>query len=98
MEAYLDVGWPDWREREVWRRQQVVADSCGVVELPGTTWRDRPPVRHADGVWVAGDWVAAPGHLSEVSVASALLAAGEAVSATGARGSVVRRPRPGRTG
>ncbi len=81
MERYLDVGWPDWRGREVWRRQQVAVDSSGVVDLPGRTWRDRPSVRHADGVWLAGDWVAAPGHLSEVSVASGLQAAADAVRA-----------------
>src|SRR5207237_365787 len=67
LEAAFDAGFPGWREREVWRRRAVVTEASGALDLPGTTWRDRPAVAHADDVWLAGDWVAAPGHLSEVS-------------------------------
>ena len=60
-----------------------MADASGAVDLPGTTWRDRPAVEHGPGIWLVGDEVAAPGLLSEVSVASAVTAAGLAVAATG---------------
>lgn len=44
------------------------------MDLPGTSWRDRPAVDRGDGVYLAGDQVAAPGVLSEVSFNSALAA------------------------
>jgi NAD(P)-binding Rossmann-like domain len=81
MERLLDQTYPGWREREVWRRRSVVAESTGALDLPGTTWRDRTPVARGDGVWLAGDWVAAPGHLAEVSCASAVSAARQATDA-----------------
>ena len=42
----------------------------GPLDHPGKTWRDRPAVDRGDGVFLAGDMVAAPGLLSEVSWAS----------------------------
>lgn len=81
LEAVVDAGFPGWREREVWRRRSSVVESTGAIDLPGTTWRDRPPVRWGDGVFLCGDWVAAPGHLAEVSWASAVEAARHAVHA-----------------
>jgi hypothetical protein len=44
----------------------------GALDHPGFSWRDRPAVDRGGGVYLAGDAVAAPGLLSEVSVASAL--------------------------
>ncbi len=44
----------------------------GAVDLPGTSWRDRPAVDRGDGVYLVGDQVAAPGLLAEVSFNSAL--------------------------
>jgi hypothetical protein len=44
----------------------------GALDLPGTTWRDRPAIDGGDGVLLCGDQVAAPGCLSEVSFASAI--------------------------
>lgn len=79
LEATLDTASPGWRDREVWRRRSAVRGSTGAVDLPGTTWRDRPAVSRGDGLWVAGDWVAAPGHLASVSVASAHEAATGAI-------------------
>lgn len=70
LEALLDSGFPGWREREVWRRRSLVTDMSGAVDLPGTTWRDRPAVDRGDGVFLCGDMVAAPGLFSEVSWAS----------------------------
>ncbi|MFG2679429.1 NAD(P)-binding protein [Streptomyces sp. NPDC048392] len=73
-EQLLDLGFPGWRERLTWRREAVAHGRTGAVDLPGTTWRDRPAVDRGDGVYLAGDQVAAPGLLSEVSFNSALTA------------------------
>ncbi|MGW7357685.1 NAD(P)-binding protein [Streptomyces sp. NPDC054802] len=71
-EALLDLGFPGWRDRTVWRREAVASGRTGAVDMPGTTWRDRPAIDRGDGVYLAGDQVAAPGLLSEVSFNSAL--------------------------
>ncbi|MFF1694864.1 FAD-dependent oxidoreductase [Streptomyces sp. NPDC058257] len=68
----LDLGFPGWRDRLLWRRDGVSNGRTGAVDLPGTTWRDRPAIDRGDGVYLAGDQVAAPGLLSEVSFNSAL--------------------------
>ncbi|MFD5265284.1 NAD(P)-binding protein [Streptomyces sp. NPDC058335] len=73
-EHLLDLGFPRWRERVTWRRKAVAAGRTGAVDLPGTSWRDRPAVERGDGVYLVGDQVAAPGVLSEVSFTSALTA------------------------
>lgn len=74
LERLLDLGAPHWRERVTWRRDAVAAGRSGALDLPGTTWRDRPAIAHADGVYLAGDSVAAPGLLGEVSMNSAVQA------------------------
>jgi phytoene dehydrogenase-like protein len=86
IERLLDVGFPGWREREVWRRRSLVDSQTGALDEPGTTWRDRPAVDRGEGVFVCGDQMAAPGHLAEVSWGSALEAARLAVAAAAARG------------
>ncbi|MGW6732555.1 FAD-dependent oxidoreductase [Streptomyces sp. NPDC055013] len=73
-EQLLDLGFPGWRERVTWRRASVANGRTGAVDLPGTSWRDRPAVDRGDGRYLAGDQVAAPGVLSEVSFNSALTA------------------------
>ncbi|MFG2604109.1 NAD(P)-binding protein [Streptomyces sp. NPDC048514] len=73
-EQLLDAGFPGWRERAVWRREAVADGRTGAVDLPGSTWRDRPAVDRGDGVYLVGDQVAAPGVLSEVSFTSAVTA------------------------
>ncbi|MGN9760770.1 FAD-dependent oxidoreductase [Streptomyces sp. SD31] len=73
-EQLLDLGFPGWRERVTWRRESVASGRTGAVDLPGTSWRDRPAVDRGNGVYLAGDQVAAPGVLSEVSFNSALTA------------------------
>lgn len=75
LEHNLDLGFPHWRDREVWRRRASVVDATGALDRPGTTWRDRPAIAWRDGVFLCGDWVAAPGHLAEVAWASAVEAA-----------------------
>ncbi|MEU3887769.1 FAD-dependent oxidoreductase [Streptomyces sp. NPDC029041] len=73
-EQLLDLGFPGWRERLTWRRESVANGRTGAVDPPGTSWRDRPAVDRGEGVYLAGDQVAAPGVLSEVSFNSALTA------------------------
>lgn len=81
LERLLDLGLEGWRERETWRRRQVMDARSGALDPPGASWRDRPTVDRGDGVFVAGDMMAAPGLLAEVSWASALEAARLAVQA-----------------
>jgi hypothetical protein len=84
LEHLLDAGLVDWRERETWRRRQVMDARSGALDQPGTTWRDRPAVNQGDGVFLAGDMIAAPGLLAEVSWASAIEASRLALEATNA--------------
>ncbi|MEU2562519.1 NAD(P)-binding protein [Streptomyces longispororuber] len=85
-EELLDLGFRDWRERVTWRRSAVANGRTGAVDRPGTTWRDRPAVDRGDGVFLAGDQVAAPGLLSEVSFNSAIEAVSLALTGTGRLG------------
>ena len=57
----------------------------GPLDRPGLSWRDRPAVDRGDGVFLAGDMVAAPGLLSEVSWASGAEAGRLALAAAGAQ-------------
>jgi len=70
LERLLDASFPDWRARETWRRRQVMDGRSGPLDMPGTSWRDRPAIDRGGGVFLAGDMVAAPGLLSEVAWAS----------------------------
>jgi phytoene dehydrogenase-like protein len=72
LERLLDESLPAWRERTTWQRRQVMDGRSGALDMPGQSWRDRPAVERGDGVFLAGDMVAAPGLLSEVSWASAI--------------------------
>ncbi|MBT2398452.1 FAD-dependent oxidoreductase [Streptomyces sp. ISL-100] len=74
-ERLLDLGFPGWRERVTWRREAVAAGRTGALDRPGTTWRDRPAINRGNGVYLAGDQVAAPGLLAEVAFNSGLEAA-----------------------
>jgi hypothetical protein len=51
----------------------------GALDLPGTSWRDRPAIDRGNGVFLCGDQVAAPGCLAEVAFASAIDAGTQAV-------------------
>ncbi len=84
LERLLDASFPEWRERERWRRRQVMDGRTAALDFPGQTWRDRPRVDRGDGVFLAGDMVAAPGCLSEIAWASAIEASHLAVTAAGA--------------
>lgn len=72
LERLLDLSIEDWRKRETWRRRQVMDARSGALDMPGTSWRERPAVDRGDGVFLAGDMVAADGMLAEVSWASAM--------------------------
>ena len=98
VERLLDASFPAWRDREVWRRRSLVDGQTGAVDLPGSTWRDRPAVDRAPGLALCGDMVAAPGHLTEVSWASALAAARLAVAALPPAGRGLRAPSPAARG
>ena len=88
LERLLDLSLPERRGRETWRRRQVMKARTGALDLPGTTWRDRPAIDRGDGVYLVGDMVAAPGLLSEVSWASAVSASELAVAAAAPRATV----------
>ena len=89
LERLLDAAFVDWRARETWRRRQVMDGRTGALDPPGQTWRDRPAIDRGDGVFLAGDMVAAPGCLSEIAWASAIEASRLAIR----RASSARRPR-----
>jgi hypothetical protein len=91
LERFLDQSLGDWRSRETWRRRQVMDARSGALDLPGSTWRDRPAIDRGDGVYLAGDMVAAPGLLAEVSWASAIEASRLAVEAVKATRPRLRR-------
>jgi phytoene dehydrogenase-like protein len=93
LERLLDAAFTGWRERETWRRRQVMDGRTGALDPPGKSWRDRPAIDRGEGVFLAGDMVAAPGCLSEIAWASAVeasrLAVGWADGRANGRG---RRP------
>lgn len=82
LDRLLDASLPGWRERETWRRRQVMTNRTGPLDHPGKSWRDRPAIDRGDGIFLAGDMVAAPGLLSEVSWASAVEASRLALAAS----------------
>jgi phytoene dehydrogenase-like protein len=85
LDRLIDQSVPSWRERETWRRRQVMDGRSGALDEPGKTWRDRPAIDRGDGVYLAGDMVAAPGLLAEVSWASAIEASRLALGHAAAR-------------
>ncbi|MFF4615980.1 FAD-dependent oxidoreductase [Nonomuraea jabiensis] len=70
----LDESWPGWRAAVQWYRSAVRTDCTGAIDLPGTTWHDRPAVGRGGGLTVATDQSAAPGLLAEVGISAAQLA------------------------
>lgn len=85
LERLLDAALVEWRERETWRRRQVMDGRTGALDPPGKSWRDRPAVDRGGGVFLAGDMAAAPGCLSEIAWASAVEASRLAVAFAGRR-------------
>jgi phytoene dehydrogenase-like protein len=70
----LDQTWPGWRAAVRWQRGAVRTDCTGAIDLPATTWHDRPAVSRGNTLAVATDQSAAPGLLAEVAIAAAQLA------------------------
>jgi len=91
LEALIDASLVEWRARETWRRRQVMEARSGALDMPGKTWRDRPAVDRGDGVFLAGDMVAAPGLLAEVSLRSAVEASRLALQTASATRPQLRR-------
>jgi phytoene dehydrogenase-like protein len=83
LERLLELGSPGWADRLTWRRDAVARGRTGALDLPGTTWRNRPAIERGGGVFLAGDQVAAPGLLAEVSLRSARRAAAGACAELG---------------
>ena len=83
LEELLDASFEGWRERTTWRRRQLMDGRSGALDLPGTTWRERPAIDRGGGIFLCGDQVAADGCLSEVSFASAAQAAQRALELVG---------------
>jgi phytoene dehydrogenase-like protein len=84
LERLLDAAFSDWRDRETWRRRQVMEGRTGALDPPGKTWRDRPAIDRGGAVFLAGDMTAAPGCLSEIAWASAVEASRLVLAAVGA--------------
>jgi phytoene dehydrogenase-like protein len=74
IEQFAELSLPGWRDRVTWRRDATVRGRTGALDPVGASWRDRPAIDRGDGVYLAGDQVAAPGLLSEVSFSSAIRA------------------------
>jgi phytoene dehydrogenase-like protein len=82
LEQLLDKSFEGWRDRVTFRRRQVMDGRTGALDLPGSSWRDRPAIDRGDGVFLCGDQVAAPGCLAEVAFASAFEASRMALAAS----------------
>jgi phytoene dehydrogenase-like protein len=94
LDALLDASFPrGWRERVAFRRRQLLDGRSGALDLPGTSWRDRPAIDRGNGVFLCGDSVAAPGLLSDPAVTSALEAARLSTASTRLAASSVARLR-----
>jgi phytoene dehydrogenase-like protein len=70
----LDQTWPGWRAAVRWHRSALRLHCTGAIDLPGTTWHDRPAVSRGNTLMPATDQSAAPGLLAEVGIAAARLA------------------------
>jgi hypothetical protein len=80
LETIADHALPEWRQRTTYRLESLANARTGAVDLPGSSWRDRPAIDRGDDVYLVGDRVAAPGLLSEVSLNSGIRAAQLALS------------------
>lgn len=74
VQRLLDQVWPGWRAAVRWRRGSVLTHCTGAIDLPGTTWRDRPVISRSNTLAVATDQSAAPGLLAETAITAAQLA------------------------
>ncbi|MFF0739869.1 NAD(P)-binding protein [Streptomyces sp. NPDC004111] len=84
LEALADLTVPGRHDRLTWSRTATAKGRTGALDLPGSTWRDRPAIARGDGVFLAGDMVAAPGMRGEISLFSGVRA-GELAAAEAGR-------------
>ena len=70
----LDQSWPGWRAAVRWQRSCLRTNCTGAIDLPGTTWHDRPAIVRSSTLAVATDQSAAPGLLAEAGITAAQLA------------------------
>lgn len=63
----LDSTAGGWEENVRWKRAYELTNESGAIDLPGTTWHERPAVLRNRSLAVASDQSAAPGLLSEVA-------------------------------
>ncbi|MDL4813510.1 FAD-dependent oxidoreductase [Actinomadura opuntiae] len=75
LRSFADSLLPGWQERATFHRTATAKGRTGALDLPGRTWQDRPAIDRGDGVYLAGDMVAAPGMRGEISINSAVTAA-----------------------
>jgi len=97
VQRLLDQTWPGWRAAVRWQRSCVRTHCTGAIDLPGTTWRDRPAINRSTTLAVATDQSAAPGLLAETAITAAQLAVqqlGETARRPG--GGAIEFARPGR--
>ncbi|MFD3517128.1 NAD(P)-binding protein [Streptomyces sp. NPDC058657] len=83
LDGLADLTVPRWRDRLTWSRRATARGRTGALDLPGLTWRDRPAIDRGDGVFLAGDMVAAPGMRGEISIFSGVRAGELAAAAAG---------------
>lgn len=74
VQRLLDQSWPGWRAAVQWHRSAMRTHCTGAIDLPGTTWRNRPAVSRSKTLTVATDQSAAPGLLAETGITAAQLA------------------------
>jgi phytoene dehydrogenase-like protein len=86
----LDLTWPGWRAAVRWHRSAVRTHCTGALDLPGTTWHDRPAVSRGNALTVATDQSAAPGLLAEVGITAAQLALQQLGETLGSAPSAIR--------
>ncbi|HEY7264180.1 MAG TPA: FAD-dependent oxidoreductase [Trebonia sp.] len=86
VQRLLDQSWPGWRSAVQWHRSSVRTHCTGAIDLPGTTWRDRPAISRGTTLTVATDQSAAPGLLAETGIAAAQLAIDHLAGAGGTPG------------
>ena len=74
VQRLLGQAWPGWRGAVRWQRSSVHTHCTGAIDLPGTTWRDRPAISRSNTLAIATDQSAAPGLLAEAGITAAQLA------------------------
>ena len=74
VQRLLDQAWPGWHAAVQWHRSSIRNHCTGALDLPATTWRDRPAISRGNTLAVATDQSAAPGLLAEVGITAAQLA------------------------